>query len=90
MSKTLDLEAVLPAILQTAAAYRTACDTFEQKVSEVKGILEQAQRAIDEAVKQGRELGLDIRDPFDVPDPVDRAFNTIRLSRQPITLSCQI
>ncbi len=90
MTQKVDIETALPAILEAAATYREACEEFEAALEQAKERLNKAANTIVAAVEMGREVGLDIGDPFDNADPVGKAFGHIRLVRHPIRLFCEI
>ncbi len=90
MVQKVDIEVALPAILESAATYRSACDDFEAALEQARERLTVAATTVATAVALGREAGLDIGDPFEFADPVGRALSQIRLARHPIRLSCEI
>lgn len=90
MAQKVDIETVLPAILESANTYRSACDDFEVALDKAKERLNAAVTAVATAVAMAREAGLDIGDPFDFADPVGRALSQIRLARHPIRFTCEI
>lgn len=90
MVQRVDIEAALPALLETAATYRSACDDFDNALEVAEERLKAAAAAVVTAVEMGREAGLDIGDPFDHADPIGKALGQVRLTRHPIRLFCEI
>lgn len=90
MSQRVDIEAVLPAVLEAVSTYRSTCDDFEAAVAKAKEQLNAATSALINAVTMCREVGLDVGDPFDFADPIGRSLNMIRLIRHPIRFTCEL
>ena len=90
MVQKVDLETALPAILEAAATYRAACDDFNVKLDAARESLTAAAATLVSAVEMGRQIGLDVGDPFNITDPIGKALGQIRLAQYPIRLSCEI